>query len=241
MTTKSVLLLCLCAAVALCLPTVALAQGSTAPNVSITVAEIFKDGGTIGWVIVVLSVIMLAMTIENAVNIRKDKLAPPEVIDEIEALFEAGDYQEAIELCESEPTYFTKIVAAGLPKMNAGFDEMKRALAEALDSESLRLQAKVGWLNVINAIAPMLGLLGTIQGMIVAFKTVAATKGSADPSQLSGGISGALVTTLFGLLVAIPGTYIYVFFRNKIVWISMEVGGVVEDLFERFRPGKATA
>jgi biopolymer transport protein ExbB len=87
----------------------------------------------------------------------------------------------------------------------------------------------------------MLGLLGTVTGMIGAFKVIAATKGQADPSQLSSGISGALVTTMFGLIVALPVTFLFTLFRNRVVRMTIEIGAVVEDLFERFRPGKAAA
>jgi biopolymer transport protein ExbB len=230
-------------ALAILMPSVALGQEDAAavPDTSISVADIFKDGGTIGWIIVVLSVVALALSIEDAVNIRKDKLAPPELIDEIEALFEAGDFQEAIELCEAEPNFFTNVVAAGLPKLNASFEAMEKALEEMTEEEALKLHTKVGWLSFIAAVSPMLGLLGTVTGMIQAFKVIAATKGQADPSQLSSGISGALVTTMFGLIVALPVTFAFTLFRNKVVKMTIEIGAIVEDLFERFRPTKAVA
>ena len=85
----------------------------------------FQDAGSIGIVIIVLSVVALTMIIKEVMAIRRDQLAPPELIDEIEALFEAGEYQEAIELCETEACYFTNIVASGLPKLNASFEAME--------------------------------------------------------------------------------------------------------------------
>ena len=236
---KTLLLTILGVVLAMAVPDLAFGQDST--DTSITIADIFNDGGTIGWIIVLLSVMALAMSIENAVSIRKDKMAPPEIIDEVEALFEAGDFQEAIELCEAEPNFFTNIVAAGLPKLNASFEAMEKALEEMTEEESLKLHTKVGWLSFIAAVSPMLGLLGTVNGMIRAFKVIAATKGQADPSALSAGISGALVTTMFGLIVALPATFAFTFFRNKVVRHTIEIAAIVEDLFERFRPTKATA
>ena len=246
MTFKSILLTLLVVTLGLFVVSSAIGQEGAAAgdqpiDTSVSVAEIFKDGGTIGWVLVILSIIALALSIENAVNIRKDKLAPPDLIDEVEALFEAGDFQEAIELCEAEPNFFTNVVAAGLPKLNASFQAMEKALEEMTEEEALKLHTKVGWLSFIAAVSPMLGLLGTVWGMITAFKVIAATKGQADPSQLSTGISGALVTTMFGLIVAIPVTFAFTVFRNKLVKMTIEIGAIVEDLFERFRPTKATA
>jgi len=203
-----------------------------------SVGDVFKDGGTVGWIIVCLSVIGLALIIANAVEFRRDKIAPPDLIEEIEALFEAGEYQEAIELCESEPNYFTNVVAAGLPKLNASFVAMEKALEEMSEEEAIKLHQKISWLSLIANVAPMLGLLGTVMGMIAAINVIAATKGQADPSQLSAGISAALITTMFGLIVAIPMTASFVFLRNKAVKTSIEVSAITADLFERFRPTK---
>lgn len=242
MTCKTTLLV-MFTSLAFLIGSLALGQDAGAEPIdsSISVAQIFKDGGTIGWIIVLLSIVAVALAIESAVNIRKDKLAPPHLIDEIEALFEAQDYQEAINLCESEPNFFTNVVAAGLPKLNASFEAMEKSLEEMVEEEALKLHAKVGWLSFIAAVSPMLGLLGTVSGMIQAFKVIAATKGQADPSQLSTGISGALVTTMFGLVVALPVTFFFTVFRNKVVKMTIEIGAIVEDLFERFRPSKAAA
>lgn len=214
-----------------------LAQDQPAP--SMNVGEIISGGGTVGWIIIALSVVGLALIIDNLVNIRKQKLAPPEVVDEVEALIEAGEYQEAMELCEAEPSYFTNIVASGLPRLNASFEAMEKSVEEVSEEEQLKLFMKIGWLSLIASVAPMLGLLGTVQGMILAFKVIAATKGAAEPADLAENISLALITTLLGLCVAIPMTTAFVFLRNRVVRTTLEIAAVVEDIFERFRPTKS--
>ena len=82
----------------------------------------------------------------------------------------------------------------------------------------------------------MMGLLGTVYGMILAFQTIASARGAPEPAELANGISLALVTTFEGLLVAIPATAFYFFFRNKVVALGLQVTGIIEDLFDRFRP-----
>lgn len=206
---------------------------------SMTIGDVIGGGGTVGWIIIALSVIGLALIIDNFMNLRKQKLAPPEVVDEVEALIEAGEYQEAMELCEAEPNYFTNIVAAGLPRLNASFDAMEKSVEEMAEEEQLKLFMKIGWLSLIAAVAPMLGLTGTVLGMIMAFKVIAATKGAAEPADLASNISLALITTLLGLLVAIPMTAAFVFLRNRVVRTTLEIAAVVEDIFERFRPTKS--
>jgi biopolymer transport protein ExbB len=196
----------------------------------------FEKAGPIGWFIMLLSVVALTLIIKEVLEIRKQKLAPPEIVDEIEALLEAEEYQEAMEVCESEPCYFTNVVAAGLPKLNASFEAMEKSLEEMMEEENTKLYGRLSWLSLIAAVSPMMGLLGTVQGMINAFEQIAATKGQATPDQLAKDISMALITTMLGLTVAIPVTAAFVFLRNRVVAYSLEISAVIEDMFERFRP-----
>ncbi len=108
------------------------------------------------------------------------------------------------------------------------------AFQEAADEEDVQLGNKIGWLSLIAAISPMMGLLGTVNGMVAAFGEIA-LKPSVKPNDLAAGIKGALITTLLGLVVAIPVTTVYVFLRNRVTMASIEIGGMVEELFERFR------
>ncbi len=201
-----------------------------------SIMDTIKASGGIGWIIVALSVVALAVVIENFVTLRRNKLAPPELIDEVQALFDEGQYQEAMELCENESTFFTRICAAGIAKIGHSFEVIEQSLVEMGDEEAIKLHQKIGWLSLIASVGPMLGLLGTVSGMVQAFDQIAATQGQASPADLAAAISIALLTTLFGLMVAIPVTSAFVYLRNNLVRSVIEVGAIVEDLFERFRP-----
>jgi biopolymer transport protein ExbB len=192
-------------------------------------------GGPIGFVILFCSFVSLALIIEHIVNIKRDKIVPPQLIDEIEGMFENEEYQEALELCEAEPNFLTNVLAAALPKINSGFETMKMAMDDVGEEEAIKLQQKIGYLSLIGNIAPMLGLFGTVTGMISAFQTIAQKGASVTPADLAGGISQALVTTFLGLFVAIPSMIAYFFFRNKVVRITLEIGAIADDLVERFR------
>lgn len=207
-----------------------------APKQSSNVLDVIGNSGTIGVMIVILSVVGLALAIENFIALKRDKLAPPELVDEVQALFDDGQYQEAMELCENEPTFFTRVAGAGIAKIGHSFEVIQQSIQEMGDEESIRLHQKIGWLALIANVAPMLGLLGTVQGMIIAFNKIAETGGQANPSDLAGGISIALLTTLFGLIVAIPLSTVFAYIRNRLIRSVIEVGAIVEDLFERFRP-----
>jgi biopolymer transport protein ExbB len=211
----------------------ALAQKTTDVT---SLKDVLEGSGIVGLVIILLSVVALAMVIENIISIKREKLAPPELIDEIQALFDEEQFQEAMELCENEKTYFTKVVGAGIAKIGHPFEVIEQSLVEMGDQEAIKLHQKIGWLPVIASSAPMLGLLGTVTGMVASFNVIAASQGQASPADLASGISQALLTTMEGLIVAIPVTAVFAFLRNRLIRTIIEVGAIVEDLFERFRP-----
>ena len=205
---------------------------------SISIGVLIKDSGPIGWCIILLSIVALALIIEAFTSLKRDKLAPPDQIDEIQALFDEGQYQEAMNLCEEEPNYFTRVCAAGIAKIGHDFEVIEKSIEEMGDEESIKLHQKIGWLSLISNIAPMMGLLGTVAGMVAAFKKIASSGGQASPAELAAGISVALLTTMFGLIVAIPTTAVFAFLRNRMIRTIIETGAIIEDLFERFRPGE---
>ncbi len=213
---------------------------STAPATSdgggaLSLWELIVLSGFVGWVIIFLSIVTLAVIIENYVTLSREKLAPPEIVDEIQSLFEEGQFQEAMELCENEPSFFTRVCRAGIAKIGQPFEVIQTALQDMGNEESIRLNQKIGWISVLAAVSPMLGLFGTVQGMIASFHIIANTA-NPTPAQLASGIYVALLTTFEGLMVAIPATAAFAYIRNRLVRNIIEVGAIVEDLFERFRP-----
>ncbi len=210
--------------------------GGAPPPARISVLETINKGGLIGYIIILLSVIALALAIEHAVNLRSEVVVPPEMVDELEKLFEEEEYEEALDLCATQRTYITKVVGAGLSKIGGGYIHMTEAMDEAAAEEEMVLQQKIGWLSLIGNISPMLGLFGTVTGMIRAFKEIERLGANVQPKDLGKGISEALVTTLLGLAVAIPTLSAYIIFRNKVQRIIADATVVVGELMDRFRP-----
>ena len=199
------------------------------------IGDIFANAGPIGYVIMFMSVVALALIIENFMNIKREKLAPPDLIDELEALFDEENFQEAAELCEQETNYLTKCVGAGLSKLGHHFDTIQGTIREMETEESVKLFQKIGWLSLLSAISPMMGLFGTVSGMFITFGTIADAGGSVSPALLAEGIKMALITTMLGLVVAIPVGVCFFVLRGRVVRMSTEVNAIAEDLFERFR------
>ena len=145
------------------------------------------------------------------------------------------DYEQAMDLCDNESTPLTRVIGAGLPKMSFGFGVMAEAARTAAENEAIRLHQKISWLALLGNIGPMCGLLGTVWGMIISFNKIAKL-GSPNPADLADGISIALVTTVLGLVVAIPTMAFFFYFRNRVVRAISDVEAITSDLFERFRP-----
>lgn len=200
-------------------------------------AEVFDydKAGPIGYLIMLMSVIAVALIIENFMTIKREKLAPPDLLDELEALFDGENFQDAVELCEQEKNYLTNVVGAGLSKLGHSFETMQTSIREMQTEESVKLFQKIGWLSLISAIAPMMGLFGTVTGMFVTFGKIASSGGNVSPAKLAGGIKMALITTMLGLSVAIPVGIAFFTLRNRVIRTSTEINAITEDLFERFR------
>lgn len=202
-----------------------------------TLARMLIDGNPLGLVIVgvilALSIASLYFIIVNATTITRRRMMPESVMEDLERLLAEGEIGRAVTYCHEKENYslVSEVIAAGLNRYQSsefGFAEYRSAVEEAGEDQIGRLYRKVEVLNVIGTVAPMLGLTGTVLGMIEAFNTIAAREGMARPEELAGGIGQALITTLLGLLVAIPTMVAFSYFRNKIDSIVSEAGKRVE-------------
>ncbi len=200
-----------------------------------TLLDRLREAGFVGLAIGLLSVVAVGFIIEHVITIRKSALMPDEIADELETLIHDGEIDQAIEACgdPQNESLIADVVLAGLERFRAsefGFAEYKAAVEEAGEDQTGRLYRKTEVLGVIGSIAPMLGLTGTVLGMIKAFDKIASTGGTARPDQLAGGIGQALVTTLMGLIVAIPAMIAFSYFRNRIDSVVAEAGKRVEQI-----------
>jgi biopolymer transport protein ExbB len=178
-------------------------------------------GGGIGVLVIgMLSVLALAVTFERLVNFRAHKVAPQGLADEALGLWRAGDVDALAARAKGDRSSLARVLEflAGHPRLPV---ETLSARAAEIASLELRLQQQKAYaLNVVATIAPIVGLLGTVVGMIEAFHVIA-FNGMGDPTLLAGGISKALVNTAAGLSVALPSLAMHHFFRNRMVNIGI--------------------
>lgn len=182
--------------------------------------QILFSGGPIG-VAIMLVLIGLSLTaaylvFENLMSIRRKEIAPEGLSDEVRALVSAGRVEQAIERCRASNSYLAWVMQYGLAEADGGWSEIEKAMEDASAEQAARLFRKIEYLAVLGNIAPMVGLLGTVVGMLIAFKEVADSEGNAGAAQLAEGIYQALVTTVVGLIIAIPSLGAFAIFRNRV-------------------------
>ncbi|HUU69269.1 MAG TPA: MotA/TolQ/ExbB proton channel family protein [Planctomycetota bacterium] len=203
--------------------------------------DLLVKSGYVGCIIILLSFIGLALVIEDFITLQRTKLLPPHFIAELEDMFEQEQYEEALQLCESDDNLLSRIVGAGLSRVDKGFEAIEEAMGDAAEMSALAMHQKLSYLTLIYTIAPMLGLLGTVVGMVISFAVLAEKGVAANPSDLAGGISMALITTVEGLVVAIPLMAWYHYFRNRVMRFDLETMAIATDLMRRFKPAQKAA
>ncbi len=204
--------------------TVATEGGASGPSFF----DIVQSGGILGiilWAAIFFtSISCVALIVDAFLTVRVNKVMPPVLIGNVQSAMEQGDVMKALQHCEEEPCPVANILSAGFSNVEEGFDTIQDAVSVAAALEEEKLMQRVNYLNVVGNLAPMLGLLGTVQGMIAAFAGLASA-GAAGGGALALSISQALWTTAFGLFVAIPALAFFYFFRNKAstIIINMEM------------------
>lgn len=206
---------------------VALAQAvGEAPATGDSVTDIIFAGGVIGFLIValllLLSICGMALAVEHLLTIRRSVLMPDDLLAGLRESLAQGQVGQAIQKCDASPCALGAMVKAALLETEGGWPAVEKALEEETAEQAGRLFRKIEYLSLLGNIAPMVGLLGTVIGMILAFREVADTQGAARAGQLASGIYQALVTTVGGLLIAIPALAAYAVFRNRVDGLMAE-------------------
>jgi biopolymer transport protein ExbB len=196
-------------------------------------------GGWITWfVLLPLSVATIALVVEHAVSIRRGTVLAPESQQKISDLLTEKRYLDAVQFSADDPSVVGYAMNTALLQAGRGFVAMERALAEAIDDRAARLMRKIEYLNVIGNVAPMIGLFGTVYGMIRLFASIRAAGAIPEPAVIADDISIALVTTFWGLAVAIPALSAFAVFRNRIDVLMSEAALQCERLMGIFKPGE---
>jgi biopolymer transport protein ExbB len=181
-----------------------------------------------------VSFILVALIMMNLLQVRRDVLLPAQFVEEFEQKLNAKDFQGAYEFARGDDSFVARVLAAGMSRLSRGYAEAVEGMQEAGEDENMGLEHRLSYVALIGSIAPMMGLMGTVQGMISSFDKIAMSAVSPKPSELADGISTALVTTLIGLMLAIPAMVFHSILKNRIQRLVLEIGMVSEGLMGRF-------
>ncbi len=187
-----------------------------------------------------LSFTFVALFVMNMLSARRENVCPVSLVEGFEAHLNEKQYQEAYELAKSDESFLGQVLSAGLAKLSAGYPQAIEAMQEVGEEENMKLDHRLSYMALIGTLSPMVGLFGTVDGMIRAFSVIAIAGSTPKASDLAMGISTALLTTLVGLAIAIPALAAYNILKNRIARLVLEVGILSEGLMSRFEKPEQT-
>lgn len=211
------------------------AEAPPDPKPSTSLIDFYFRGGPTMHVILTCSMLALAIIIERSVNLRKGKIISTAFIEEIKKYWYRRETERAIQACREHNISFSRVLRAGLLRFDHGIDAVEKAIEGAGQHEAAVLRRNLMLLGFLANIAPMLGLLGTVLGLTRSFDVIASFGLAGDPGNVARGVSEALITTVFGLMVGIPTLAAYFYFKRKVEVRVLEMEEVsvalLEDLY----------
>jgi biopolymer transport protein ExbB len=201
----------------------------------VTAIEVISEGGVAILVIVALSVLFLAVSIERLVHFRKKFIIPENLINQVKPFWASGDFQKLQSLLDNENSTLARTIQFMVANRQQNYGIVSSGVGDIASLELRHHQQKAYALAIVATVAPIVGLLGTVIGMIDAFHVIAYSEGMGNPALLAGGISKALINTAGGLSVALPALGMHHFFKNRSAFFGMllekKINGLLNEWF----------
>ena len=191
-------------------------------------------GWVFGPVFVILSLVDVALIVMNLMAIRRVNLVPENLVLEFGELMDSQKFQEAYQVAKEDNSLLGRVLAAGLSKVPSGYDKAVQTMQDVGQEETMKLEHQIGYLALVGNLAPMVGLFGTVVGMIASFQVIAAGGATPSPQKLAEGIATALFTTMIGLTIALPSLAIYDIIKNRLARFILEIGIISDNYIGRF-------
>ena len=210
------------------------------PHASMNLIVIITRAGWFGvlvWLLLLACLIVcIALVVDSYLTVREKQISPPMLVESVRSAISEGDIMKAMDHCEHNPGPLAKILLAGFGNVEEGFETIQDAVSVAADIESEKLLERVTYLSVISNTTPMLGLIGTVQGMIYAFFTLGTQEaGAAQQAMLALNISHGLWATAVGLGTAVPATIFFFYFKNKATKFILGMEALTLDIIKSLR------
>jgi biopolymer transport protein ExbB len=194
--------------------------------------------GALGWrytiAFLLISFTFVAYLVMNLLSLRRDTVCPRHLAAAFDANLNEKKFQEAFDLAKNDDSMLGQMLAAGMQNLQQGYDKALDSMGQVGEDENMKLEHRLSFLSLVGSIAPMVGLLGTVDGMVQTFQEIAMSDAQPKPSELAKGISMALITTLVGLVLAIPAVIAFNIMKNRLSRLVMEAGQQAGNLMSRF-------
>ncbi len=196
----------------------------------------YQAAGLFFWIQLPMSILLVAMIIMYALQVMRNEFLPESFVVEFETMLRDKQYQQAYDLAKDNPSLLARVVTTGLARLSTGggYPQALEAMQEVGEDEGMKFDHRLSYLAMLGNIATMVGLLGTVVGMVSAFMVIAESNTTPKPSELALGVSQALVTTVWGLSQAIPAVVAHTIIKNRVARLMLEVGIASEGLMNRF-------
>lgn len=196
-----------------------------------------RASGLIGVVILAMSFYLVAVVVWMFLNFRRRVALPADLLDELASLLGRKQYDAAYHRLTTDRSFLARVLAPAVRRLSSGLPAAQRALELSTEEVTMEMEHRTTYLATVGTLGPMIGLVGTVYGMIRSFQVIATMGSSPQASQLAAGISTALFATLEGIAISVPAIAFYALFRNRIARLSLEVQVAAEGLLEQFAPG----
>jgi biopolymer transport protein ExbB len=202
-------------------------------------------GWTFGAILLAVSICLVALIVLLAMELRMGAAVPPGFVEDFTDTVNKRRFKEAYEMAREDGSFLGRVMTTGMSRLQYGIEDAREAAFNMVESIKAGKEQLVTYLATIGTLGPMLGLVGTVYGMILSFMELG-SGGTPSPSRLADGISHALVVTLLGVALSVPAIFCHAFFRNRLIRISMDVSNVSDDLLTQMyhnskRPGPAAS
>lgn len=205
---------------------------------------IVSAGPLFGGMLLLISIGLVTVIVLLFMDLRMGSAIPPYFVEEFTDTVNKRRFKEAFELSRNESSYIGRVLTAGMGRLQYGIEDAREAAFNMAESIKAGKDQLIAYLATIGTLGPMIGLVGTVYGMIQSFMVLAIPGSKPEPSELAKGISHALVVTLLGIGLSVPAIFFHAFFRNRLIRISMDVANIADDLLTQMyhnskKPGPA--
>lgn len=191
---------------------------------------LYSVGPLFGLMFILISIFMLALFIIQVIDLRLSEAVPPAFVEEFTGMVNKRKFKEAYELCRGESTFIARILTAGMGRLQYGIEDAREAMLAMADAVRSSKDAWISYFGMMGTIGPLLGLVGTVWGMMGAFLALGNSTGPPNPGMLAKEISHALAVTLAGVFLAVPAILCFTFFKNRLTNITVNTVNLADDL-----------